>query len=167
MIDTAIIQLLSTIASALISAIATIIVAYIQASAKTRAQGGTVLLPDGVKIRHRSALPIVWILVFTLAGGVVGYLIGGAFKRQVEQPALVTDEHIESGITREFLVELRRDEVVVGEGWMVNDETNEGRGCIAFLVSGPGEFEMKITSGRWRRFKQVGDIPPNQLGHLF
>ncbi len=79
-IDPAIIQALSTIIAAVIAGITSVAVAHIQSSAKSQPTDKGILIPDGVKIHRNPGKPIGWIIAFTLAGGGVGYFLGGVIS---------------------------------------------------------------------------------------
>jgi serine/threonine protein kinase len=74
---------------------------------------------------------------------------------QPQQPIKVTDVPVTEGATESFSVDLGDNEVVVGEGWMFNNETNDNRGCIAFLMTGPNHYDFAVTAGHWYRYENV------------
>jgi hypothetical protein len=152
-----IIQPLVTVLAALIPTVGGIIIALIQRhptppQPPIPPQYRGILVPPGVVVKRRSSVKMVAVMVVaSVATGICGYVIGG----RLTPPILVSDELVPDKQTATFSIDLADQEVIVGEGWMFNGETNNKRGCIAFQMTGPGHFDFIITAGRWRRFKNV------------
>ena len=94
MMEPLVVQSLSTVIAAIGAWLASIIVAYIQASRKTQSSEKRILLPTGINVKRRFAQPIRWIVVSTLVGAIAGYLVGGAIAAGMftSSPATATTE---------------------------------------------------------------------------
>jgi hypothetical protein len=71
------------------------------------------------------------------------------------EPRLITDQSTGTDKSVNFYFDLRDDEIIVGDAFRFNDKDNNGKGCVVFLIRGPGQFNFTLTGGHWRRFENV------------
>lgn len=60
------------------------------------------------------------------------------------------EAHETGDMSKEFKEKLTESQIIIGHGYEFDHDSDNGRGCVCFMVKGPGDKQFNVGVGSWK-----------------